>query len=344
MKLSDGRFDIKRAWVLLFAAFFTVTVLLLVDSALSDISLAALVFTVLIFAVCILFAYKIKLPHFALLLGAIALSVRLVLVFTVPTAVESDFAVLLNASRSLIGGDMSYLSSDYFSLWAYQNGFVAFQSLLLLIWDNVLILKLANCIFASATVVLVYLIAKEFAGEKASRAAALIYCFLPFPLFYVTVLTNQFSASFLIYLGLYIFVSERFTMKRYLKCTVLGILLAFANVLRPESIIPLFAVILFILLTIRKSNAKESLLCIVILLAVYFVLGKLLSFLFVISGLSPRWACKQCSVLEVRSRLQSRNRRCLRRLRYRISLRSRCRLGACLEPHSRSDIGAAHAL
>lgn len=116
MKTLNSGFDLKRAWVFLFLVFFACMVFLVSSDSLHAVSLKVLAVSVLILALCVFFAYKAKLPRFALLLGALALILRVVIVFVIPTEPFSDFYVLLNASQSLIDGDMSYQSSGYFSL------------------------------------------------------------------------------------------------------------------------------------------------------------------------------------------------------------------------------------
>lgn len=247
-----------------------------------------MVVTLLLFAVCAFVVYRFEIPRFPLFLGLTAMLTRLVIVLVFPTPAVSDFGVLLEASQSLLAGDKTYLDTSYFQLWAYQNGFVAFQSLLLGIWNSAVMLKLVNCLVSSATVVLVYLLARELTSERASRLAALVYCFFPFPLFYVTVLSNQFFASFLIYLGLYLLIADRIRLKAPIRYLIFAVLLSLANVLRPESIIPLFSVVLYLLLTLRKGNLKDTLIHLAILLGTYFVLNRLISWIFVITGLSPQ--------------------------------------------------------
>lgn len=238
-------------------------------------------------AVCALWAYRWGTQRYALWLFLIALFIRIAVILIVKTPAQQDFYILFDASQRILKSDYSFLDTRYFQLWSYQMGFVFFQSLLLRLWNNILILKLFNCLLSAATTVLVYLIAKEFAGEKSSRMVSLVYCFLPFPLFYVPILSNQFFASFLIYLGIYLFISSKIKLKGWARALILAVLLAFANVLRPESIIPLFSVALYLILTVNKKNFKENLLELAILIAVYFALSRLISMLFSVTGLSP---------------------------------------------------------
>ena len=278
MKRISARFNLQTAWVCLFSLFFLCIPLSLLRL---EFCCAAL-FVVTLFALS-----KFEVKRFSVFLFSLALILRIIVVFAVPTPPQSDFAVLFDASQQMIAGDRSYLETSYFQLWAYQLGFAYFQSIFLRIWNSVLILKLLNCLLGAATTVLVYLIAREFASKKASQAAGLIYCCLPFTLCYVTILSNQFIASFLIYLGIYILISKRLHIHIHLRYLLYAILLALANVMRPESIIPLFSACIYLVLTVKKATLKQSAINIIILLSVYFGLSKLIEYLFIVSGISP---------------------------------------------------------
>ena len=281
MRLKSYKIDLSKIWIFLFIVCF----LFVPYNFVSEGFRWATVFL----ASGFLIGYKLKISptfKFPVLLFAVAFAVRFAIAVILKTPPESDFEVLLNASRSVLEGDLSFLESLYFKLWTYQLGFVYFQSFLLSICNRIIFLKAFNCLFASLTTVLVYLIAKEFVSEKAARTASLLYCFLPFPLFYVTVLSNQFSASFLIYLGIYIVISKNVKLKCIYRYLVFGVLAAFANVLRPESIVPLFGCLIFLILTINKTNLKQQIMSIIVLIGVYFLLFSLISSAFTWAGLS----------------------------------------------------------
>lgn len=236
---------------------------------------------------CGVYAYGCRSDRAALFLFLGAFLSRLVVVLMVQTPPESDFQVLYQASQEVCNGGKTFLDTSYFRLWPYQSGFVYFQSLLLGIWNHISFLKLVNCLTAAATVVLVYRIAGEFCSERAARLGAMLYSFLPYPLFYVTVLTNQFMASFLLYFGLYLLIRKESGMNIHVRYLLFGVLLGIANILRPESIIPLTAVGLYLIVNIRKANLRETLLNLGILLGTYFLLSRGASFLFSATGLSP---------------------------------------------------------
>ena len=243
---------------------------------------------VLFLGCCVFLAYRIKIPHATAFLFLGAFLSRLVIVMLIQTPPESDFDVLYQASQGVCAGDRSFLDTGYFLRWPYQSGFVYFQSLLLEIWNSMFFLKLVNCLTAAVTVVLLYWIAREFCNERAAMLGAMLYSFLPYPMFYVTVLTNQFMASLLLYLGVYLLIRKNAKIGITLRYLIFGLLLGLANILRPESIIPLAAVGLYLILSVRRSNFREKLLQLGILLGTYFLFSRGVSFLFSVTGLSPQ--------------------------------------------------------
>lgn len=279
MKNVCSYLKLETLWVLLFLAFFiSVPLNLLPEGSFAAIAL---------FAVVLFFVNKVSIKGFSLFLFLMAFVLRFCVVIAVPTPPESDFQVLFEASQQMISGNNDYINSSYFQTWSYQLGFVFFQSIFLRIWNNVMILKILNCILGAATCVLVYKIADEFTQNKAAQCMSIIYCFLPFTVFYSTILSNQFVSSFLIYLGIYIVISKKIQWNIHIKYLIFGALLAFANVLRPESIIPLFATILFLLITLKKENIKQNLINLGIVAVVYFGVFNVINYLFIVTDTAP---------------------------------------------------------
>ena len=162
-----------KAWVWLFLIFFILVVLMSIENA--------LILAVLFLALLLFINKKFKLKKFPIILFLIALFLRIIICLVVKTEPISDFKALLEASRSINVSDFSFLNSTYFLTWAYQMGFVFYQSLLLKIFDSVLFLKIVNCFITSSICVLIYYIAKEFIKEKYARVVSLFYCFFSIP-------------------------------------------------------------------------------------------------------------------------------------------------------------------
>lgn len=273
------KMDIKKVWVYIFLLFFVIIILLNIPNTFY-IALVLLV-------VLGLFINKLKIKKYWLFIIIFSFLIRLLIILFIKTPLESDFSILLNASNNILNNDYSFMNTLYFKTWSYQLGFAFIQSLFLRIFNDILFLKIINCIISSFTVLLIYLIAKEFVKEKSAQLVSLIYSVLPFTLTYVTILSNQFLSTFLIYLSFYIIISSKFKLNEKLRYIIAGTLLAFANVIRPESIVALVSIILFLILTmIIKRNYKEKLINITLVTVCYYAVFMFISFMFVISNIS----------------------------------------------------------
>jgi len=234
---------------------------------------------------------RVEIPRFGLVAFALALFLRLGVVLALHPPVESDFAVLLEASQLFRDGDYSFQSWGYFQNWAGQTGQVIFQGLLLRIWSSPMAIKLVNCLAASGTVVLVYFIARRFFQESAARAASLFHCVSALPLTMVSVLTNQHTATFLTFLGVYLLLGAPVDFRADVcvggggslpaRFAAGGILLALANALRPDGLLALTAVGAYCLfaglqkpLALHLKRFGLGLLC---FLGAYLLLSGLLS-------------------------------------------------------------------
>lgn len=269
-------FSIPKVWIYIFMAFLFLIPLVLLENR---------IYLILMIC-CILLVYKYDIPKYGVLIFGVALVARIYIILSVPTPPQSDFALLLDAFQKLLIGDLSYLDSVYFQNWAYQIGFVWFQSFFLRIWNDVLILKLLNCVMAAGTTTLVYLLSKEFVDKKAAQFVSVVYCWMPFTLTYVTVLSNQFVATFAIFMGIYILVAKNIQWNDYIRYGIFTLLLVIANVMRPESIIPLCAIILFLLLTIRKSDVLKKVTILLMVIVEYVLLFFLIERIFIGTGIS----------------------------------------------------------
>lgn len=274
-----NKIDIQKIWLYLFLIVALIVIIGLLDKS--------LILSLIIFGLIILISKKVNIPKPALFLFLAAFILRLIIVLTIKTPPISDFKVLLEASQDLMKNNYSFSQTSYFQCWTYQIGFVFIQSLFLRVCNSVIFLKIINCLISAGIVTLIYLISKEFVDKASSKAAAIIYMIMPFTLTYVTVLTNQHLSSLLIYLGLYILISKKVPFKELTKYLLVSILLTIANIIRPESIIPLFSIILYLIITIKKENIKENIKKIFVLVGTYFLIGALISSLFSISGYAP---------------------------------------------------------
>jgi len=248
--------------------------------------------TILFVGVSILLIYvfvkKTKIKNFALFLFIYSFIVRIITVILLKTPIESDFKILYDASIKLLNGDLSFNELPYFKLWGYQIGQVVYQAGLLRICNNVIFLKIINCLISSGTVVLVYLICKELFKEKTSRAVSLLYSLFLFPILFNSVLSNQILSTFLTYLAIYILFAKKFdNWHVFVRHIIVGLLFGLANIIRPEGIVILATIIIFYILTLKKKQLKETLKKVCSILFSYYTVTTLASLVLIITNISP---------------------------------------------------------
>lgn len=144
------------------------------------------------------------LPRFTLLLFGGGMALRVVVLLALHPPVESDFLVMFRAAQSLLEGDLFFRSTAYFSLWAYQSVFVAWEAAWLRLWNDPLCLELVNAVLAAGNICLLYRLARDFASERAARTAVTLLTLSPFVLTMHTVLSNQIPSAFFLTLGLWL--------------------------------------------------------------------------------------------------------------------------------------------
>ena len=235
-----------------------------------------------------LFTSKVKIKNFSLFLFIYSFIVRLIAVLLLKTPIESDFKTLYDASINLLNNDLSFNVLQYFKLWGYQTGQVVYQAFLLSIWNNVLIIKIVNALISSGTVALIYLISKELFREKTARIVSLLYSLFLFPLLFNAVLSNQILSTFLTVLGIYLLFSKRFdNLKNWIRYPLIGIILGMANVIRPEGIVILTTLIVFLLITMKKKEIKSQILKGSFIFLGYYFIVTICSILLIFTNVSP---------------------------------------------------------
>lgn len=233
----------------------------------------AFFFIFVFFVVSIRMGVVWKENNLALILFSISLISKLIFIYLVQSKPESDFKVLYDAAKSYSHGDIKSfngVSGNYFDVWAYQSIFTLYQSLLLYIYDSIDILKIVNCFFIAGSSVFVYQISRFFSRDEIAFSIAILYSFLPEITFYSPLLSNQHISIFFVLGGVYCFLRD----KGYLSYLVSGILLAIGNLMRPEVIIILLAILLYSVLSCifksEKLNISKRFYNTALLFIVYF--------------------------------------------------------------------------
>ena len=201
-----------------------------------------------------------NIPRFALFIFIASFAVRLQACLMYQTEPVSDFKVMLEAAQKTVRGDFSYNQEPYFVNWAYQTGFVLFESFFLKIINSLWILKLVNCFLGAGMTVLIYkTLLLVWKDEKVAQIVSVLYAVFPFHVLHVTVLTNSHASAFFSFLGIYFLLRSMGYKENKLKGYILGVgCIAIGNIMRPEGIVFLVSIIALYVLGIlsdRDNNA-----------------------------------------------------------------------------------------
>lgn len=228
----------------------------------------------------------LKKHKFIIFLFLFSFILRLLIVITINTPVISDFKTMLDASLELVNNTSNYKSMPYFITWGYQMGHVVYQAFLLSIINNLLFLKIMNALITSLTIVMIYIISKKLSNEKAAKITSIIYSIFLFPLLLNTVLTNQLLPMLLILVAINLWIT--YIPKKIFIAFPTGLLLAFSNILRSETIVIITGILVYSLFSmLEKKDIKKLILSLLILLATYSGVMKLTSYTLQKSNISP---------------------------------------------------------
>lgn len=252
-----GRFG-DRFCIFCAALFAAVMVVQSLRAALSGLPLvvAGLVAGAGFLLLCIHFAPTDRriLPLLLVLRLALAVACALILA---PEPIQ-DFNTMYQAACQLAQGDMTYLQNPYYTKWAYQSAFMAYEAgVIRLFGEGLLPLRLLNCLYMTGTVCLTYLIGKTFLPQRAAAAMSLLYAVYPAPLQLAGTLTNQHLSVFLLYLAVWLLVKEgELTFPRAVGA---GALIALGNAIRPIGTVLVLALLLFGLLRCMLGQERPFL-------------------------------------------------------------------------------------
>ena len=171
----------------------------------------------------------------------LAAALRVWYVFTVPTEPISDFGLLYSVAQDAANGDVSWanVTEGYFSWWQYQIPFVLYEALIIKLTHSMAALKLLNVVWGVGTVYFTYRITVHFTSKPCAMASALMLAVYPGSITQSSVLTNQHISLFFILFGVTVLVEARSLWGSIFA----GVLLALANLMRPEGTIIVAAVL-----------------------------------------------------------------------------------------------------
>lgn len=200
-----------------------------------------------------------------------------------------DFNTMYTAAQELAQGGRSYLENIYFYNWAYQTGFVVYESVLLrLFGPGQFSLQVMNALWLGGIGALVSGIAHRLLPKRAADCVAVLYAVYPAPYFLAAVLTNQHIATFFLYLAVYLLVRDE---ELSLRTAILaGLSIAMGNIMRPIGVVLILAVVcwqVFRLLLRGGADWKERFWNILVLVFIYYSAFSMASSAIAWSGINP---------------------------------------------------------
>ena len=211
---------------------------------------------------------KLKIKNFILLIFSLSLIIRIITIILLKVPVLDDYKTMLEGALSINNNDLSFLNDFYFKTFSYQLGFTIYESLLLKIINSITFLQVINSLITSLIVVMIYLLGRTISNEKSARVVSLLYLLYPYPLYLNSVLTNQHLSILLVLVSIYLILT-----KKELKYFILsGLLLGLANIIRPDGIIIIISLIVYLLTFIKNKDFKLKLKQISIIILTYLIL------------------------------------------------------------------------
>ncbi len=219
---------------------------------------------------CYYIAKDKHINNFTLFIIIISLIIRILTIILLNIPQVTDYYLINEAAQKFANNDFTFVSDSYFSAWPYQLGFTLYEGLIYKIVPNIWILKILNIIYSTITVLLIYKISKKFTSERASRMVSLLYMILPLPLLLNVTLNNHILSGLLILDAITFLIKKKTRTSDYV---IASILIALANIIRPESIIIVFSLFIFLLIKTKKKTIKKNTINYLLFIAIYLIIN-----------------------------------------------------------------------
>lgn len=227
------------------------------------------------------FVKKVKIKRFMVFLILFSLVTKIVCVLILKTPILADYWIMYEVSQNMINGDYSFVNKLYFLTWGYQLFHVFYEAFVLGFMNDILVLKILNCIYSTVITIMIYLITRKITSENTARIVSLLYSIAIYPLYLNSVLGNQQLALMLMLIGIYILLFKNNNIKNLI---IVGILIALSNLERPEAIIYLLTILVYYIISNQKLKITIKN-CFIIFIT-YFIITKGSSFFLIKSGIN----------------------------------------------------------
>ncbi len=211
-------------------------------------------------------------------------------IFLIDAVPVQDFKTMYTAAQELAQGGRGYLDNIYYYNWAYQTGFVIYESLLLKFFGpGQLSLQIMNAIWLGGIGVLVHRIALCILPARAAACAAILYAVYPAPYFLAAVLTNQHICVFFLYLAVWFLIRRQEIS--FGSALLAGGLIAIGNVMRPIGVVLILAIVCWQLvrLLLRKGmEGRRTVRNLAVVLISYLMVFSLASAAVIWFGINPQ--------------------------------------------------------
>lgn len=222
--------------------------------------------SILSIVVIYLFVKKVNIKRFSLFLIIFCLVTKIVAILLLNNQILADYYIMYDASLKVLFKDLSFVNKFYFTQWGYQLFHVFYQALMLKFINNIIFLKILNCIYSTVITVVIYNIVKKISSEKSARIVSLLYAISLYPLYLNGVLGNQQLAMMLMLIAIYVFL---FKKRNIVNLLLVGFLMGVSNLERPEGIVYILTIIIYIIFTNKKF--KEILKNVMLILIMYLI-------------------------------------------------------------------------
>lgn len=195
---------------------------------------------------------------YLILIGIIILKIVIFYVFYVDAQVEADYKTYYLVADALSKGEI--LLPKYIAVFPHVFGYPYILSVLFrLFGSSVMTGSYFNLILSILIIWLIFFIGRELLNERLGLIASFMYAIMPSSTMYCYLMCSEFvfQAFFLAIVLIFIYLLKVENNKKFFMLSFInGILIGLLSSVRPNGVILLIALLIMIILFIRKFDVK----------------------------------------------------------------------------------------